>query len=448
MFGTLVKSRLHLGRYRTGPYADERRRFLEHLQERGFSRSRLEVVNRLLLSVAQNVCLDSDVKFSTGQLAATAKNWIRSEPDRGGSEKSIRTRELDFLYVAKQWVSYLGRFDTSVPARPFERELSQFIEHLRTERGFAEATIENRRKSLVVFFDWLSDQGQPLLQIGLDEIGAYQRACGCRGWKRTTISLHVQALRGFFRYAASQGWACDIASGIGAPRLYSNETIPEGPSRDDVCRLLANESGASPVQIRNRAILLLFAIYGFRLSEVRHLRLDDVDWENERIVMRRAKVRKAQEYPLVREVGDSILRYLKEVRPQSSLRVMFLTLRQPHRPLSRGGLSAMVQKRMRAVNSSLTHSGPHALRHACATHLLARGLTLKEIGDHLGHVSAAATRMYAKVDIPALRRVAALDMYELVAYAKQADQRQTPVIPCGDLAGLREVSKLHLGAVL
>ena len=108
----------------------------------------------------------------------------------------------------------------------------------------------------------------------------------------------------------------------------------------------------------------------------------------------------------------------------------------------------MVQKRMRAVNADLTHSGPHSLRHACATHLLSRGLTLKEIGDHLGHVSAAATRMYAKVDIPALRQVAALDMSELVSYVNQADQNQTPVIANGDLAGLREVSRLYLGAVM
>ncbi|MDA7979490.1 MAG: site-specific integrase [Pirellulales bacterium] len=448
MFEKLAKEAVHLERYRTGPYADERRRFLAYLTERGLGRSRLEGINRLLLSVARHICLDGDAKYSARQLASLAKDWIRNEPKHGGSQKSIRSRELDFLFVAKQWLSYLKRLDTSEPPRPFDRELSQFLSHLRTECGFAEATIENRRNSLALFFGWLSERGQTLSEVGLDEIGDYQKACGQRGWKRTTLSLHVQALRAFFRYAASQGWAHDIAPGIGAPRLYSLESIPEGPSRDDVRSLLSNESGNSPVQIRNRAMLLLFAIYGFRLSEVRHLRLEDVDWENERIMLHRTKVRKAQEYPLVREVGEAILCYLKDVRPQSSHRVLFLTLRQPHRPLSRGGLSAMVQKRMRAVNPRLTHSGPHALRHACATHLLARGLTLKEIGDHLGHVSVAATRMYAKVDILALRKVAALDMSELVAYAQRADESQTPIIACGDLAGLREVAKLHLGVVL
>jgi integrase len=195
-------------------------------------------------------------------------------------------------------------------------------------------------------------------------------------------------------------------------------------------------------------MLLLFAVYGFRLSEVRGLKLNDLDWEKERIVIRRSKLRKTQEFPLMREVGDAILRYLKEVRPKSRHREVFLSLRQPYRPLSRGGLSTMVQKRMHELNGGFTRFGPHSLRHACAAHLLAEGLTLKEIGDHLGHVSVAATKMYAKVDLRGLREVAALNLSELVCYAERAEQTQTPLIPRGDLAGLREVADLPLGALL
>ncbi len=105
----------------------------------------------------------------------------------------------------------------------------------------------------------------------------------------------------------------------------------------------------------------------------------------------------------------------------------------------------MVQKRMRGLNAGLARFGPHSLRHACATHLLAEGFSLKQIGDHLGHVSAAATRMYAKVDIPDLREVAALNLSDLVLHVERAEQAQTPIIPRGDLAGLREVANLPLG---
>lgn len=56
------------------------------------------------------------------------------------------------------------------------------------------------------------------------------------------------------------------------------------------------------------------------------------------------------------------------------------------------------------------HRGPHSLRHACAGHLVAEGFSLKEVGDHLGHRSAFATRTYAKVDLVGLREVGNFDL--------------------------------------
>src|SRR5205807_5227659 len=105
---------------------------------------------------------------------------------------------------------------------------------------------------------------------------------------------------------------------------------------------------------------------------------------------------------------DAILRYLKEVRRRSAHREVFLALLAPTRPL--GNLWAVVGPRLRQLGVSLPHHGPHALRHACATHLLAQGLSLKEIGDHLGHQDPDTTRIYAKVDLVGLRQVADFDL--------------------------------------
>jgi integrase/recombinase XerD len=69
-----------------------------------------------------------------------------------------------------------------------------------------------------------------------------------------------------------------------------------------------------------------------------------------------------------------------------------------------------VARRLRAVSPGLTRYGPHALRHACATHLLEQGLSLKEIGDHLGHRNPDTTRIYTKVDLRGLRQVADVEL--------------------------------------
>jgi site-specific recombinase XerD len=93
---------------------------------------------------------------------------------------------------------------------------------------------------------------------------------------------------------------------------------------------------------------------------------------------------------------------------------VFLTLVAPFRPLVAKSLGRVVYRRLHALGLTLPRYGPHALRHACATHLLAQGLSLKEIGDHLGHQSPEATRIYAKVDLAALRAVADINLEGLV----------------------------------
>ena len=140
------------------------------------------------------------------------------------------------------------------------------------------------------------------------------------------------------------------------------------------------------------------------------MRLEDIDWAEEKISVRRSKQRKIQTYPLTTEVGNALLRYLKEARPRCAQREVFVTLRRPYRPVTVGALSTMTQKLQKRLGLKLKRYGSHVLRHACATHLLAQGLTLKEVGDHLGHVSVAATRIYAKVDLTALRTVGDFDL--------------------------------------
>ena len=199
-----------------------------------------------------------------------------------------------------------------------------------------------------------------------------------------------------------------------APCVYAQESIPSGPSWDDVRRLLATTERDRPSDIRDRAILLLLIVYGFRSGEVRQLRLDDLDWEQELIHVRRSKQRRTQVFPLSRTVGDAILRYLKEVRPRTSLREVFLALNAPLRPLRGCTLGQMVASRLRPLGLSLAHYGPHVLRHACATHLLNQGHSMKEIGDYLGHSSPQSTYVYAKVNLTGLRTVADVNLEELL----------------------------------
>ena len=331
---------------------------------------------------------------------------------------------------------------------PYNHHLQQFLTFLKQERGFAEATILNRQRSLKPFLGWLVAQDVALSTVSPVVITNYFTGIVADRWKRTTVSFHVQSLRSFFRYASNRGWcAAGIAESIDAPRVYTYQDLPQGPAWEEVKKLVTSVNGASPVQIRSRCAILLCSVYGLRVGEVCGLRLEDIDWEEERISVRRPKQRKAQTYPLTTEVGNALLRYLKKVRPRCLHRGVLLTLRRPYRPVSVGALSTMTRKLQRRLGLKLKRYGSHVLRHACATHLLAQGLTLKEVGDHLGHMSVAATRIYAKVDLIGLREVAALDVRPLVDCIQQCEQSAAPFYRIGEIQALRDVGNLGLGGV-
>jgi integrase len=229
--------------------------------------------------------------------------------------------------------------------------------------------------------------------------------------------------------------------------LYTHERLPQGPHWSQVQRLLDANRGDAPRQIRNYAMLVLLAVYGFRSGEVCGLTLDDIDWEHERIHPPRPKQRKVGEYPLVGEVADAIVRYLTRVRPRCTSRAVFLTMRRPYRPLSGGGLSTQVRVAQQRLGQTLQRYGPHGLRHANATYLLGEGFTLKEIGDHLGHTMVRATEIYAKVDVVSLRHVGDVDLASMVAHERDCAARATPFFNVGDLDALREVADVPLGGV-
>jgi integrase/recombinase XerD len=141
--------------------------------------------------------------------------------------------------------------------------------------------------------------------------------------------------------------------------------------------------------------------------------LDQIDWPARTLRLFRLKRRQPQIYPLVQSVAEGLARYIDTVRPLSSCSEVFLCMQAPRRPMRAGSIYDVANRRFVALGLKTAHQGGHALRHACATRLLAAGLSLKEIDDHLGHRSTSATSIYAKVNMAALREVGAFDLGDL-----------------------------------
>jgi len=285
---------------------------------------------------------------------------------------------------------------------------------MRDERGFSSSTIVQWRSKIRDFLHWYESTDRPLCALKPSDVDVYFVTEGAKRWSRVSTSAIAAALRVFLRYMANCG-ECDprVVDAIRGPRLYAQESLPSGPTWSDVQRILVHAGGDSPADVRDRAILMLLAIYGMRSGEVRSLRLDQIDWPGRVLRVFRLKRRQPQVYPLLQSVAETVARYIDTARPKTAHPEIFLGLQAPHGPLSAGAMSALVRHRFMALGIQALHRGPHALRHACAARLVAEGLTMKEIGDHLGHRSTRATGTYVKIDLSALREVGAFDLGDL-----------------------------------
>ena len=418
MFEQLFERPHALARQRRGPLFEERLRYLSHGAEQQMARRTLRGIAIYLLIVAKALRLADrpGELISRDEIEAAANRWANRRP-KPPQMRSVRLAWLRFTGQATRWLTFLGRLQPPATAtRPYADQVTQFVDFMLRERGLSPRTVDSRCRRVSEFLSRIAEAGlrlDTLTVAQVDELLA--RKIRDEGYARVTIQAYASTLRAFFRYAGGRSWCRPgLAAAIMAPRVFPYEALPQGLSWGDVNRALAAAQGDRPADIRDRALLMLLAVYGLRSSEVVGLHLDDFDWEQEILTITPSKRQKPRTYPLCRPVGDAVLRYLREARPRSSRREVFLTLRAPFRPLPWRGLGQVVQRRLHALNVSLPHYGPHALRHACATHLLEQGLSLKEIGDHLGHQSPETTRIYAKVDLAGLRAVADLDLEGLL----------------------------------
>ncbi len=415
MFEHLFTYARVLARHRAAPAATERERYLQHCAEQGMARATLLSVANEVRVIAGRLDITDGKPITHEEIRMAADNWARRQR-RCGHSSQLRWSRERFIQVATDWLRFLNRLALKAARRPELFNLSdKFLLYLREERGLSPHTVQGYRWHLETFLRDLAARDRVFGKVTLADTDAFLAALRERGWSRVSLAKSVKVLRAFFRYAAERGWCSGaMAAGLIGPRLFREEGLPVGPSWPDVQRLINNTNANTPRDIRDKAILQLFAVYGFRSGEVAALRLEDLNWAQDRICLKRSKQRKSQEYPLLPSVGDAILRYLEQARPRSSRREVFLTLRAPVGPLSAGAMHHLVSTRLRGLEINSRRHGPHALRHACAGHLVAQGVPLKKIGDHLGHRSAYATRTYAKVDLPGLRAVAQFSLGDLL----------------------------------
>lgn len=414
MFEELFTNSSTIQSYRAAPLVEPRERYLRHLAESGAALLTLQQIAGDQICLLRVLDLREGEKVTIARIEATAPDWSRARRVQPGRRlPTTRKSTKRSLRRVIRWLRFLGWLDEPEEDRhPYSAELGAFEEWMRTERGYAERTIDGNLRSAREFLDWLVASGKQLKLAEIADVDAAIKAKRTRRhYSRVTIRTGAERLRVFFRFAEERGFCTPgMAAGIVPPRFYRDEKVRGTLSRSDIERLLATTDGDRPMDKRDRAILMLLIVYGLRAGEIRTLRLDDLDWENETLRVHRPKTGRTDLFPLSQAVGQAIVRYLVDVRPPRPERALFLTLAAPIRPLGRTAPGYMVRRRMDEAGIAAERRGTHVLRHTAAQHLLDRGVSMKVIGDYLGHRNSRSTKAYARFDLNALREVADFDL--------------------------------------
>lgn len=271
-----------------------------------------------------------------------------------------------------------------------------FGEYQRLQRRLAPLSIQQDAYEVRAFLAWRADSGAGDLH-GLtgEELIDFVVAQSARLAPRSVQSL-VGALRGFVRFLYATGLVDTDLSGalpsVAAPRYTG---VSRAVDAETVSAMLASCDRASGKGRRNYAILVLMARLGLRAVEVSRMRLDDVDWRAGEMVVR-GKGGRADRLPIPVDVGEALADYLRHGRPPAACREVFVQVKGPAVAMSRNAV--VLVSRGVSIRAGLERVASHRLRHSAATAMLARGATMREVGQVLRHDDSSVTAIYAKVD--------------------------------------------------
>jgi integrase/recombinase XerD len=296
------------------------------------------------------------------------------------------------------------------PCQTAESILGRYLDFLKTTQGLADATLVLRRLHVKPFLGSLEVGGllADLRSLAPSTVHDYIIATS-KPLTRASRKHLVSGLRSFLRFAHANGLLeSPLVDAVPIILTRKLDRLPQTIPWEDVQKLLTMPDRATLIGKRDYAILRLIATYGVRIGQAIHLRLRDIDWPLELIYFPAEKGCKALSFPILPEVAEALLSYLRERGEAPGIEEVFLTVRGTQRPLGvNNHLGSALKSYYRRAGLRATRCGAHPIRHAFATRLMEQGTPLKHIADLLGHRSIETTFLYTKVDLERLRILAA-----------------------------------------
>lgn len=331
--------------------------------------------------------------------------------DRDYSQLSKREKDLIRSVNVLCQIYETGAIQSAKEQTTFDGSIGQLmLEYLsyKTSLRLKKHTIDEQALYLSRFLCYLQKTGITTVQA-INQLHILNYLKEMNSHFSTLTHLTIRTLRGFFKYLYDQHILdIDFSYAIPKDNYKKQAKLPSVYSQKEIETMIGSINRTNATGKRNYVIVLLAARLGLRASDIANLKFENLHWEECTIVLNQYKTGKKIELPILEEIGDAIIDYLRYGRPNSKETFVFLLSRSPYTPVQSGAITGIVHSCLvqAGINIENRKHGSHALRHSLAGILLEKGTILPVISEVLGHENTASTRYYLRIDLKSLRRCA------------------------------------------
>ena len=391
-------------RLRSSPTATHIDDFADWLHQLGFTPITIDFKLRCLASWTDWV---REAGFTANNILegfeasqAALKVSKRKHYTQGLSKRSIVAATTYIRFLREK------RIIARPPAQPSPAEiwpiLDEFRSWMREHRGLRDTTLDLYETTLRDLVKVLGDATHSYTAKTIRDF-VLNRAKPHGIWRAQAITV---AVRSFLRFLGTTGRCpVELVHAVPTYSSYQLKSVPRYLEPEDVQRVVDACVSDDANGLRDRAVILLLTRFGLRASDVAQLSFSDIDWKNGRISVC-GKGRRQEWLPLPQDVGNAIMRYIKEGRPSIKTDRVFTKVDAPLGPLTRAAVTHIARSALRRAKIKAPINGAHVFRHSAATAMLRAGVSLHGVSAVLRHRSLSTTGIYSKVDFSLLSEVA------------------------------------------
>lgn len=353
-------------------------------------------------------CYDSDV----GKLIL----WHKFGPR---SKKELSTNEKLFFNSIKMLTDFQEKGNINVPSRPVKERIvfngpigliiTDFLDK-KIEKRLSRSSFHYYQRNLSKFLNYCDQKGVTTISdIGLTLILHFINELSHKKETNTTVIISVlTTLRGFMKFVFEEKYLMiDYSQKIPRYKSIRQPKLPSTYTKEEIEKLIKSVDRSTPTGKRNYVIILLAARLGLRASDICNLKFDNLFWNTNTIKIKQFKTGKELELPILPDIGNAIIDYLRYGRIKSDEPYVLLTARPPCRRFTTSNVvTHVVQRAFKKAGIDINNRrfGPHSLRHSLGFRMLEKNTVLPVISEVLGHDSTESTKYYLRIDLESMKQ--------------------------------------------